>query len=250
MGVSGLFGRRNISDIDILIDAPQEMYAKSIIPFKVTVVNSRRFLPAFLIEVAVGEQAVLFPFVNARSSASQLREITVERRGRYEMGPVYAGSVFPFNFFKRFRRLGKTFEYIVLPKPSRCSLLADSGKKREHRGERASDRVGYEGDILSFRDYVQNDPLKYVHWKASARTGELKTRELSSLSRQPVVIEFDKVAIRNTEERISCVTYLILSLFRRNTPVGLSIGGKLFKAGTTLSHKLGMLRELALYDAG
>lgn len=250
MGISGLFGRRNIDDIDVVIEAPPEIYAQSEVPFIVTVVNGRRFMPAFLIEAALGDQRVLFPFVNARGSASRIMEISPPRRGRHVIHPLYVGSVFPFNFFKRFRRLDKPFEYIALPRPRRCSLGISGLKGRERTGETTSDRAGYEGDLLSFRNYTQGDPLKYIYWKATARTGELKTRELSSLSRQPVLIEFEKVAGRNVEERISCAAYLILTLFKRNAPVGLSIKGKLFKAGTTASHKLGMLRELALYDEG
>jgi len=88
--------------------------------------------------------------------------------------------------------------------------------------------------------------LKYISWKATARTGDLKTKEMSSLSYQPVIIDFDAIEIRDLEERISCVTHTFIQLIR-NAPVGLKINGKVFQPGTSSTHKIAVLRELALY---
>ncbi len=80
------------------------------------------------------------------------------------------------------------------------------------------------------------------------QTGRLKTKEHSSLSYQPVIIEFDRVLVKDIEERISCVAYTICQLLRNNVPVGLRIDGRLYPPDVTAVHKLNMLRELAVYD--
>jgi uncharacterized protein (DUF58 family) len=108
--------------------------------------------------------------------------------------------------------------------------------------------------MLSIREYRYGDPKKYIHWKASARTGELKTKELSSLSHRPLIIDFENLPAADIEERISCVAYHIVRSFRLSIPVGLRISGKVYsphgdriKAGEPGAGKLTMLKELALY---
>ena len=130
-------------------------------------------------------------------------------------------------------------------KPCDLSSLYEQEKKR--RGEKISDRLGYESDIVSIREYVRGDPLKYIHWKATAKTGKLKTKELSSLAHRPVIIDFEKVSIANIEERISSIAYAIVQFCKKNIPVGLKINGNLYLPDVSSAHKINLLRELALY---
>ena len=204
-------------------------------------------MPSFLIRVRTGDSETVFPYVAAGASEEKYIPLVAGKRGRHFLDEVTVSSPFPFNFFIRFRRIRTIFEYIVFPEPKKCDLGDFLEHERRARGEASSDRAGYEGDLLSLRNYAQGDPMKYIHWKASAKSRELKTKELSSLAQRPVVIDFEKNAIRNREERISCITYLLLRLFRRNIPAGLRIGGRVFEPGTSASHKTAMIRELALY---
>lgn len=247
MGVSGLFGKRNIGAIAVLVEAPGEVYAGSPIPLKVTVENRRRFLHAFLLSVRVGDAALLFPFVEARGRAVAYLEITAAQRGRSSLPRVRVCSVFPFGFFIRCRDVLSSGDFVVFPRPRRCALPESAGTAGKTKGETGSAAAGYEGEIVSFRNYVEGDPLKYIYWKASAKTGEIKTKELSSLSPRQVLLDFDRISLPDREEKLSCLTYLILSLSRRNIRVGLKIGGKEFRAGTGRRHRESMLRELALY---
>ncbi len=209
--------------------------------------NKRRYLPSFLIRVQAGDGSALFPYVPAGASEEKYIPLVAGQRGRRSLDVVTVSSAFPFSFFIRFRRIAALFEYIVFPEPKKCDFADFIERERRARGEASSDRAGYEGDLLSVRNYAQGDPMKYIHWKASAKSKELKTKELTSLSQQPVVIDFEKTGIRNREERISCITYLLLRLFRRNIPAGLRIRGLVFAPGTSASHKIAMIRELALY---
>ena len=229
------------------LGVPGEIYSNSEFLLRVRLVNRRRYLPSFLLRVRVDDAETVFPYVAIGASEEKYLPLTAGRRGRHALDTVAVSSAFPFNFFIRFRGIKTTFDYIVFPEPKKCGLGDFLEHERRTRGEAASDRAGYEGDLLSVRNYAHGDPMKYIHWKASAKSKELKTKELSSLSEQPVVIDFEKTGIRNREERISCVTYLLLRLFRRNIPAGLRIGGKVFRPGTSASHKTAMIRELALY---
>lgn len=256
MAVSGIFGKRNLSKIDVRIELPEEIYADTSAPVKVIIRNNRRFLPVFLMRVHVAGSEILFPFVEVKTGGARYLSLSFRKRGRSEIRNIYVSSVFPFNFFIRYRTIPGVFEAMVFPKAKKCESLGLFDKERKSRGEQVVDKTGYEADIISLRDYIMGDPIKYIHWKASAKTGRLKTKELSSLSHQPVVIDFDTLPLKDLEEKISCVTYVLLKLLKRNIPVGLKIDGALYKPfskthkARTKALKFTMLTKLALYQKG
>ncbi|MFA5353912.1 MAG: DUF58 domain-containing protein [Thermodesulfovibrionales bacterium] len=247
MAISGFLGRRNISRVDVVLAPPAEIYANREFPLRVIVSNRTGIFPAFLIRVQAADRNILFPFIAKQGEEGRLLQMTLALRGLHDMGAISVSSVFPFNFFTRYRFLETATEVVVFPEPKSCDLSVMAEKGREWRGESGRDTLGYEAEILSIREYIQGDPFKYINWKATAKTGELKTKELSSLSHQPVIIEMERVAIRDLEQKVSCVTYAVLTLLRRGIPVGLSIEGNKHMPDLTDAHRLRLLKELALY---
>lgn len=251
MAISGFFGKRNIEALSADIEFPEEIYARTSFPLKITLTNNRKLLPAFLVKVHAGGNKLLFPFVEAGKKETMYINLSFSRRGRHRYENIHFCSVFPFNFFTRCKKTDNAYEFIVFPYARKCEYSDILEKGGVHRGEKPLDLTGYEGDIISFRNYITGDPLKYIHWKATARTGHLKTKELSSLSRQPLIIDFDKMPIKNTEEKISCITYIILKLFRHDIPAVLKIKGRVHTIGGGLhsarAGKTGILKDLALY---
>lgn len=247
MSISGIFGKTNLSKINFTVDLPPEIYAETPFPLKITLTNNRKLLPAFLIRLTTDTFEALFPFTNTRSALSLYTSISFEKRGPHTIDNIRINSVFPFNFFTRFKDIHHTFNCIVFPVLKPCDLSSLYEEEKKRKGEKISDRLGYESDVVSIREYVRGDPLKYIHWKATAKTGKLKTKELSSLAHRPVIIDFEKVSIANIEERISSIAYAIVQFCRKNIPVGLKINGNLYLPDVSSAHKITLLRELALY---
>lgn len=248
MGISGFFGKNNLSGIDIVLEFPQEIYAKNEFPVKIILKNKKKILPVFLMKVHVNGKDAFFPYIDPKSSEIRYLNITFPKRGRYVISNIYVYSVFPFNFFTRYRSLNRTFDLIVFPALKECSLISLYEKNRRLKGDRTSDISGYDTDIVSIREYVYGDPIKYINWKATAKTGKLKTKELSSLMYRPILINFENVYINDIEEKISCIAFSILKLIKSNMPVGLKIKDKVFLPDVSQTHKLNMLKELALYE--
>jgi uncharacterized protein (DUF58 family) len=247
MSISGIFGKSNLSKISFAVDLPQEIYAGTSCPLKITLTNNRKFLPAFLIRLTTDTFEAFFPFTNTGSALSLYTSISFEKRGAHRINNIRISSVFPFNFFTRFKGIHNAYNCIVFPALKPCDLSSLCKQERKRRGEKISDRLGYESDVVSIREYVRGDPLKYIHWKATAKTGKLKTKELSSLAHRPVIIDFEKVSIVNIEERISSIAYAIVQLCKKKIPVGLKINNNLYLPDFSSAHKMNLLRELALY---
>ena len=163
------------------------------------------------------------------------------------MGDIHVCSVFPFGFFVRCRETGNSVECIVFPEPKRCEVTSMFARNARTRGERPAERIGHDAETMSIRNYVRGDPLKYISWKATAKTGDLKTKELSSLLQEPVIVDIDEIPKREEEAKISCATYAVLNLFKLNIPVGLRAGRRFHAPALSRRHRRTLLQELALY---
>jgi uncharacterized protein (DUF58 family) len=247
MLVSGIFGKQNLHRIDVSVEFPEERFAGSFVPVGVKLINRKRFMPAFLIKVMILEQEVLFPIVNARSSTHLYMNMVFDHRGRHTIPQVVISSVFPFNFFNRYRRVPKKFEFVVFPRLQRCNFSHTLAEKSRWKGDASSDAPGHESDILSIRDYVFGDPMKYISWKATAKTGRLKTKEFSAIESPNVLIDFDRLEKHDLEQTVSCVTYTVVKLIQSGTAVGLVIDGATYKPECSSTHKTVLLTRLALY---
>ncbi|WP_022850563.1 DUF58 domain-containing protein [Limisalsivibrio acetivorans] len=249
MGVSGFFGVNNLKELEIELIFPDEVYAGRSTPVEVRLKNNRKFLPVFLIRIHVNDQNVLFPFVETGASDSRFMELNFERRGEVKLHDVWISSVFPFNFFIRFKNFDDDSKpsALVFPAPVSCPVPADARWKREEKGETDSETRGFDSELLSIRDYISGDPLRYIHWKATARTGVVKVKELSALTVPPVIIDFSSI-MGDLEHKLSCAVWIINGLSAKGTPVGLRMPSKTFPPVSGRTHRLSMLKELALYD--
>jgi len=246
MFLAGVFGKRNVEALDLEISFPEEMYANKEAFIKITLLNKKRFFPAFLIRVLIKDFNISYLFPYFEKEVSTILKIKPEKRGLHNLKEVYIISVFPFNFFVRWKKLSKNIFYTVFPEPKKINLL--SYKDKKGKGELDTEKPGFEGDILSIKDYVEGIPAKYIHWKATAKTDKLKVKELSELANQPVIIEFEKIKIPDIELKLSYLTYLIIELIKQGKPVGLKIKEKFYKPDLSYKHKLTLLTELALYE--
>ena len=106
---------------------------------------------------------------------------------------------------------------------------------------------GYEGDVTKISDYSGAEPLKLIHWRLSAKHGELKVKELTASAQTPVIIDIAALQGRNLEENLSRAVFLINRLVRSNRPVGLKLRERMLAPAVSRTHRLRLLSELALY---
>ncbi|MGY1855844.1 DUF58 domain-containing protein [Modestobacter sp. SYSU DS0290] len=99
------------------------------------------------------------------------------RRGRFPLGPLRLRLVDPFGLVLRSAAGADTAALVVVPRVRPLSgtgpLSGSGGTGGE--GTRRSIAVHGEDDV-STREYRRGDDLRMVHWRATARTGELMVR--------------------------------------------------------------------------
>ncbi|WP_347060304.1 DUF58 domain-containing protein [Blastococcus sp. HT6-30] len=97
-------------------------------------------------------------------------------RGRYQLGPLQLRIVDPFGLVERTGTGTGTAPLAVVP---RVRPLGRGGPGGEHGsgGDGVPRALAVHGDDdVSVREYRRGDDMRKVHWRATARTGELMVR--------------------------------------------------------------------------
>jgi uncharacterized protein (DUF58 family) len=157
-------------------------------------------------------------------------------------------SRFPINFFVRTVRLPLDIDIIVFPEPLATNPGVAGGLLR-HGTYRSSVLAGEGGDIRRIGDYTGAEPLRRIHWRLSAKHGELKVKEFEALAAEPVVIDLEGLPGGGLEGRLCRATYLVNTFFRQGRSVGIRGKGMFVPPGGSQQHRLRILRELACHDA-
>ncbi len=249
MSVSGFLGHWNLKNLQLSLEPPDEIYAGLETLVRVSVINQRRWLPAFLLDFSFnhtylqcGHVAILKPHEQKGIGVP----VTFNERGDHSPHKLAVNSTFPINFFIRYRYFNIKHTITVFPRPFPCYNQGSSNLQQVH-GNRDSLQRGSEGDISRIGDYVGGEPMKKIHWKLSARHDSLKIKELSEQQQTPVEINPLTLPGRSLELKLSCAAYLINDLIRRNQPVGLNLDNQLIAPSVGVAHKIYLLKMLAHY---
>jgi uncharacterized protein (DUF58 family) len=114
--------------------------------------------------------------------------ITAERRGAFEFGPVLLSSGDIFGFQQRLNEVDTRQVVLVYPRlvPVEQLRLRPARPGGELRAERriVEDPLALAG----IRDYRPGDSVRHIHWKSTARRGQLQTKVFEPGASQQLVL--------------------------------------------------------------
>jgi uncharacterized protein (DUF58 family) len=150
-----------------------------------------------------------------------------EQRGVMRVGLAGVGSLFPFGFLRKEVGTDLVAEAIVWPAPIEYRRHGVATARRLLGGERVT-RAGSGGDLLALRRYTTGDSHRLIHWKASARTGQLLVQQLAAESAEGYSIWLRTDAgmwprPEQFEVLVSLVATLAEDLFRAGRLIGVAI---------------------------
>ena len=205
----------------------------------------RAFWPSYVLNLfyhcplAAPENSLQRYFVSNISASGQVSiESTVEvyQRGLHHLGPVIAESTAPFGLFRRQRQLTAGQDILVYPQvyTLRRLALAEGMDGLEARPRKS--RTG--ADLAGSRKYVPGDHRRIIHWRNTARAGQLMVKELEDPVDETVYLVFDATHVFG-EGRETTLEYGIKVLasvadyaYRNHVPVRV-VGGRCGTAGVS-----------------
>lgn len=206
--VSGMVSRAVLSGLAAEIALPDHVFAGTPVMGRITLANGKPVLPTFSVLVGgMQKVAVYFPFVKARSTASQTVEVTFPKRGIYKEDVITLASRFPFGFLEKVRKMPVAREMVVYPAVDAREVLYEIMPRIT--GDITSYQRGPGNDLYSIRDYTGNDSARHLDWKSSARTGVLKVREFAREDERRIQLVFDRTVTDWSTETLGLFEHAI-----------------------------------------
>jgi uncharacterized protein (DUF58 family) len=179
-------------------------------------------------------------------------------RGRVSFSRICAATRFPFSIFRKQLTLVRPCEVVVFPPLGRLlgDVRAASQSSDASTGGGSPARILGDEEYYGVREYRVGDNPRRIHWRRTARTGQLMVREMTKTRDQQLwcvldtrVDAGDAIQIEQMEQAISCVATVVCEALERGVKVGLVCSGEPFLVlppGGGRAHRPRLLRELAL----
>ena len=216
----------------------------------------------FLVNSSTRQAVVLgqVAFLPGHGQRHLQMQVTCEKRGLYQLGPVGLASRFPLGLIERKREMQeqahhltiypKLFTIVSMPLLGTPQFI-DRGLMRlpENKGS---------AEFRGLREYQLGDHPKYIHWLSTARNRKLMVREFEANASANLVIVLDLHRLsevgegKNTtlEYAIKIAGSIAQYACQNNISFGLHAAGQIpLPAGFGEVHYQAMLYQLAILQA-
>src|SRR5262245_44672360 len=159
--------------------------------------------------------------------------VRAEVRGKYEVGPLVVRLTDPFGLCELTRSFTSVTHLTVVPQVTALPNVRLSGEFVGSGDSRARSVAVHGDDDIATREYRHGDDLRRVHWRSTARVGELMVRreEQPWESRASVVLDTRRQGHRGEgpaasfEWAVSAVASIAVHLRRSGYKIRLVTGG-------------------------
>lgn len=170
----------------------------------------------------------------AGGQLQMMYQIKCNRRGYYQLGPLVAETGDLFGLNRRYRVLQNP-DYLLV-KPKVIQLDRYDIASRRPIGEIVITHRLFEDPtrIAGVRQYQNGDSLSRIHWRATARTGELQSKiyEPSSVAGATILLDFHQDSFERQHEpvrselAVMCAASIANAVHQMGQQVGFASNGR------------------------
>ncbi len=258
--VSGVLSEFVLKKITVKSFSPSTVYAGDPFSIPINIANGKKYLSSYSLRITLipndtsrleGNTGVYLFHLPPASVEEKTLLVKATKRGSLRIKEFQIATSFPFGFFFKTKTLPMSDEIIIFPsiQPVPLPALFDSSAEGQgivrHQGE----------EIVALREYNEGDPVNAVHWKSSAKTGNLRVKEFHTRGNQSFTLFLNlhdsqtnrQVADPVLEARVSEAASLAFHLIRRGNEVSLKTEDHVqIPFGNTEPHLERIMRFLAL----
>jgi len=186
---------------DVRRVVPGRVMAGEVVSVELVVENRKRLFPCWLVLASdqiendneTLEARVLFARVPAGDRRSGYYRLRPGRRGRYRLGPIELSTRFPLGLIERGLVFHRPEEIRVYPRLGRVSAgwYEDRVESSGSVPRRARRRGVADDQLQTLREFRSGDNPRAVHWRTTARRGELMVREFDEQQQQNLDLVLD-----------------------------------------------------------
>ncbi len=256
--ISGILSESTLRGIEVSRALPRHIFAGRPVMVRQVMSNQKRLFSSFSVSIeelpnnGFTAEPIYTIKLPARGSFTKICSYTFHRRGLHRLEGFKVSTRFPFGFFTKGRRLSLPVDVLVYPyyKPA---VQVASSKSAGHELSHARFK-GHGTNLYSLRDYTLMDDSRFIHWKSTAKTTRLMTKEFEKEENKIVKIVFHNALTSAAdfkdrfEDMVEEAAGLADSFIRSGFEVGFkSLTSELpCKAGKEQLYRI--LRELALIE--
>ena len=198
--VSGAICQIVLRKIDVTRALPEHAAVGQPAVIQYTITNRKRYWPNFSIVVSELDSVTAFSrqphayllHTAARQTAVITCEVLPRRRGIYPLNEFQLTTGFPFGFVRRSIE-GSQFERLLIY-PAIGSVsprLIALCRSADRSGMRVKPSVNGNDEFFGVKDFRAGENPRLIHWKRSARTGELVSKEMAQIAPPNLLIVLD-----------------------------------------------------------
>ena len=131
------------------------------------------------------------------------------RRGVHEVGPLFFDNIDGLGLTRRVLKIGEATSVEVWPRVVELPAMSVPSGKSGGEVEAGVAQSGDSDDVLT-RDYRRGDPLRRIHWRATAHAGELRVRQEEHHAEDTSVVILDTSEAQAGEEPKAPLTLIDL----------------------------------------
>ncbi|GMA91729.1 DUF58 domain-containing protein [Homoserinibacter gongjuensis] len=184
-----------------------------------------RKLPPTRMELPVGRGVAEFqlPTMAPKQEQEELFQVPTNRRAVIVAGPAESIRGDQLGLLRRAVKWADPVDLFVHPKTVRLVSSA-AGLVRDLEGQVSNKITNNDLAFHALRPYVPGDDRRYVHWRTSARIGQLMVRQFQETRRSQIIVVVPTAARYYADEQE----------FELAVSVGASIAAQVIRDGTQL----------------
>ncbi len=169
---------------------------------------------------------VFFAKIGSRDEAVISYKAVIRKRGKYNVGPLSATTAFPLGLMRSTRTDTAVTSIVVMPRLGHMTPAWRRIIQQEKSGFASSRRQHglLEGDFYGLREFRNGDPKQWIHWRSSAKQGELVVRQFEKQNQQDFVLVIDAwlpdLATAEDKQRAETVISMAATAVRELALVG------------------------------
>ncbi len=256
--VSGALSEQTLKGVSVQVSLPKMAYPEDSYPLHLKISNAKKTITSYSLYVEFPldpmgcyriDQTAYAYQVSSQSYVDKSLMFVGHKRGPVHLKTIHLKTSFPFGFFVKTKILPISVETLIFPVIKNVALPSPTEYSEEGQGT-----IGLAGDDLySIREYQPGDPMAAVHWKSSAKTGNLRVKEFSKGGLHSYTLFLNiidpqtnvMVGPETLENRVTETASLAYHLIRRGDEVSLKTPTMQIPSGNTELHLEHILKYLA-----